>query len=54
LVVDEVLSELEEGGYDLLVIGGHFQQGKTHWIEFLLDDVSGQLLKRSSCSVLII
>jgi nucleotide-binding universal stress UspA family protein len=54
LVVDEVLAEVEEGHYDLLVIGGHFQQGRIHWIEFLLDDVSGQLLKRSSCSVLII
>lgn len=54
LVVDEVLAEVEEGGFDLLVIGGHFQPGRTHWIEFLLDDVSGQLLKRSSCSVLII
>lgn len=54
LVVDEVLAEVYEGQYDLLVIGGHFQPGRTHWIEFLLDDVSGQLLKRSSCSVLII
>jgi nucleotide-binding universal stress UspA family protein len=54
LVVDEVLAEVEQGQYDLLVIGGHFQQGRTHWIEFLLDDVSGQLLKKSPCSVLII
>lgn len=54
LVVDEVLTEVGEGQYDLLVIGGHFQPGQTHWIEFLLDDVSGQLLKRAPCSVLII
>lgn len=54
LVVDEVLAELAEGKYNLLAIGGHFQPGRTHWIEFLLDDVSGQLLKRSPCSVLII
>ena len=54
LVVDEVLSETVEGHYDLLVIGGHFQEGRIHWIEFLLDDVSGQLLKKSPCSVMII
>lgn len=54
LVVDEVLAELEEGQYDLLVIGGHYQHGRSHWEEFLLEDVAGQLIQRAPCSVLIV
>ena len=54
LVVDEVLRELSEGNYQLLVIGAHFQPGQDLWQGTLLDDVTDQLLNRSSCSVLII
>jgi nucleotide-binding universal stress UspA family protein len=54
LVVDEVLTELSEGGYQLLVVGAHFQPGQDRWQGLLLDDVTDQLLHRSTCSVLII
>lgn len=54
LVVDEALAELSEGNYDLLVVGAHYQPGQDRWQETLLDDVTDQLLNRSTCSVLII
>ena len=54
LVVEEVLSELSAGGYDLLVVGSHYQPGQDRWLGTLLDDVTDQLLNRSACSVLII
>jgi len=54
LVVEEVLNELSEGGYELLVVGAHYQPGQDRWQGTLLDDVTDQLLNRSTCSVLII
>ncbi len=54
LVVDEVLMELSEGGYELLVVGSHYQPGQDRWLGTLLDDITDQLLNRSTCSVLII
>jgi nucleotide-binding universal stress UspA family protein len=54
LIVEEVLSELTENSYDLLVVGAHYQPGADLWQGTLLDDVTDQLLNRSSCSVLII
>ncbi len=54
LVVDEVLSELADGGYDLLVVGSHYQPGQDRWQGTLLDDITDQLINRSTCSVLII
>jgi len=54
LIVEEVMNELNEGGYDLLVIGAHYQPGQDRWQGTLLDDVSDQLLNRCACSVLII
>lgn len=54
MVVEEVLNELSEGGYELLVVGAHYQPGQDRWQETLLDDVTDQLLNRSTCSVLII
>jgi nucleotide-binding universal stress UspA family protein len=54
LVVEEVLNELSEGGYELLVIGAHYQPGQDRWQGTLFDDVTDQLLNRSTCSVLII
>ncbi len=53
-VVDEIISELLDGKYDLLVIGAHYQPGQDRWQGTLLDDVSDQLLNRSTCSVLIV
>ena len=54
LVVDEVIKELTEGEYELLVVGAHYQPGQDRWQETLLDDITDQLLNRSACSVLII
>lgn len=54
LVVEEVLKELSEGGYQLLVIGSHYLPGQDLWQGTLLDDITDQVLNRSSCSVLII
>jgi nucleotide-binding universal stress UspA family protein len=54
LVVDEVLSELIEGRYDLMIVGAHYQPGQNRWLGILLDDVTDQLLNQASCSVLIV
>jgi nucleotide-binding universal stress UspA family protein len=54
LIVDEVLDELSQGSYDLMVVGAHYQPGKNRWHGLLLDDITDQLLNRSSCSVMII
>jgi nucleotide-binding universal stress UspA family protein len=54
LVVDEILAELVEGGYDLLVIGAHRRPGLTRWLEIMLDDVADQLLSHAPCSVLVV
>jgi nucleotide-binding universal stress UspA family protein len=53
-VVEEVLKEIIEVGYELLVIGAHYQPGQDRWQGTLLDDVTDKLLNRSLCSVLII
>jgi nucleotide-binding universal stress UspA family protein len=54
LVVDEVIKELNDGAYELLVIGAHYQPGQDRWHGTLLDDVTDQLLHRCNCSVFII
>ncbi len=54
LVVDEVLHELSQDSFELMVIGAHYQPGQDRWQVALFDDVTDQLLNRASCSVLII
>lgn len=54
LVVDEILSELDQGDYDLLAIGAHRRPGLTRWLEIMLDDVAEQLLSHAPCSVLVV
>lgn len=54
LVVEEVLEEIEDGSYNLLIIGGHYHHGRSHWTELLLEDLAGELLQKAPCSVLII
>ncbi len=54
VVVDEVLDELSEGRFELMVIGAHYQPGQDQWQVALFDDIADQLLNRSTCSVLII
>lgn len=54
LVVDEVLEQVKEGNYDLLVVGAHHQPGRSKWLEMLLDDVTDQLLRDAACSVMVV
>ena len=50
-VVDEIVSEMEDGGYDLVVIGSHQNGG---WQRFLLDDLANQIVIKSNRPILII
>jgi nucleotide-binding universal stress UspA family protein len=52
LVVDEIVGELQEGGYDLLVIGAHRSQGVVE--RLLFEDVSKDLLGQSPVPVLVV
>jgi len=54
LVVDEVLAEVKEGKYDVMVVGAHYQRGQNRWLGILLDDVTDQLINQAPCSVLIV
>lgn len=54
LVVEEVLEEIREGDYDLLVLGSHHQPTMTRWMDVLLGDVTGELLSKSPISALVI
>ena len=50
-VVDEIVKEMEDGGYDLVVIGSHQNEG---WQRFLLDDLASQIVLKSNHPILII
>lgn len=50
-VVDEIVKEMEDGGYDLVVIGSHQNGG---WQRFLLDDLANQIVLKSNRPILII
>lgn len=52
IVVEEILTELREGGYDLLVIGAHL--ARTPLERLLLEDISADLLLRSPVPVLLV
>jgi nucleotide-binding universal stress UspA family protein len=53
LVVDEVLREVREGGYDLLVIGSRHRPGVSRWLDLVLDDVAYQIIAHAPCSVVV-
>ncbi len=50
-VIDEILSEVQEGDYDLLVIGAH---RKEMWQRLLLDDIALELLQQADRPVLVV
>jgi nucleotide-binding universal stress UspA family protein len=52
LVIDEIVAELQEGGYDLLVIGAHRSQGLVE--RLLLEDVTADILGHSPVPVLVV
>ncbi len=54
LVLDQVIAELREGRYDLLVIGSHHVSGRSRTLDAFLEDVANDLVSATSCSVLII
>jgi nucleotide-binding universal stress UspA family protein len=52
LVIDEIVAELQEGSYDLLVIGAHRSQGLVE--RLLLEDVTTDILGHSPVPVLVV
>ncbi len=52
LVVEEIVAELAEGGYDLLVVGAHRSQGLVE--RLLLEDVTADILGESPVPVLVV
>ena len=51
LVVREILTEMQTGDYDLVVIGAH--QGKG-WARFLLDDLAHELIRHADRPLLVV
>lgn len=51
LVLDEIIEELRDEQYDLLVIGGHRTEGLPN---FLLEDISRQLVAKVQRPILVI
>ena len=51
LVIDEILKEVEQGDYDIVVLGSHRKGG---WTEFLVDNIAKQVISRVSKPVLIV
>jgi len=52
VAADEILREAREGDYDLIVIGASGAAGR--WREWLLGNVTRQIVERAPCSVLVI
>lgn len=53
LVVDEVLAEVIEGDYDLLVLGAHAYSIRSRLQSFLVEDITNTILLNTRCPVLI-
>jgi nucleotide-binding universal stress UspA family protein len=52
LIIDEIVAELQEGQYDLLVVGAHRSQGLVE--RLLLEDVTRDILGHSPVPVLVV
>ena len=52
LVVDEILKEIEETPYDLVVIGA--SEHEVFWQALILGNVSPYVVENASCSVLVV
>lgn len=50
-VVEEILAEIEENDYDLVVIGAHRDEG---WQRILLEDIAKEIIKRVERPVLVV
>lgn len=51
LVVDEILAEIEQGDYDMIVLGSH---GSGAWQDFLIDNVTKQVIDGAQLPVLVV
>lgn len=51
LVVDEILEEIEQGEYDIIVLGAHHHGG---WADFLVDDIAKQIVSKADRPVLVV
>ena len=54
LVIDEILCEIRQGGFDLLVIGAHHRPGYDRQREKLAEDVATDLISEVPCSIMVI
>jgi nucleotide-binding universal stress UspA family protein len=54
LVEDEIVKEVVDGNYDLLVLGAHTTPEERRWEELLLEDVTNTVLLDTRCPVLIV
>lgn len=52
IVVDEIMGEIRDGAYDLLVIGAHERGGSL--LQFFLEDLSDDLSHRSPIATLVV
>lgn len=52
LVVDEILKEIEETDYDLVVVGA--SEREAFWQSLILGNVSPYIVENASCSVLVV
>jgi nucleotide-binding universal stress UspA family protein len=50
-VLDEILSEIREGAYDLVVTGSALSRGLRTYV---LGDVSREIVNRASCAILVV
>lgn len=50
LVIDEIMEEMEDGRYDLIIIGNHQKEG---WQRLLLENVAQHIVTKSSDPVLV-
>ncbi len=52
LVIEEILAEIDEGGYDLVVIGA--TQHDHIWQTVVMGNVSPRIIENATCSVLVV
>jgi len=54
LVLDETMDEIQEGGYGLVVIGGHSGLQNIPWSAYLMEDVAKDILLNTRCPLMIV
>jgi nucleotide-binding universal stress UspA family protein len=54
LVEDEIVREVAEGEYDLVVLGAHSDKPGNRWQNFLIENVTSNVLFDTRCPVLVV